>query len=140
MNVNPESFIKQQIEFDCPICSETYDDNTKYPMMLCSSQHSCCLKCVNSIFNKNLDNSECPFCKIKIIKKDVKKFRLLHEIKETASKLKNQSGGMSAEMSKNVQQLQEDLGKEKEKNGWLIQQTKERDDLWIKKLKSDTHE
>ena len=90
MNISPGSFIKECIEFDCPICLEAYDDDHKYPMMLCLSQHSCCLKCTNSLFAKN-EQSECPFCKSRIAKKDVKRFRLLYEIKETAKKLRNKT-------------------------------------------------
>jgi hypothetical protein len=65
--------------------------------MLCSSQHSCCLRCTsNVIFKKVEQQADCPFCKAPIARKDVKKFRLLHEIKETAGKLKGQAGSSNA--------------------------------------------
>jgi hypothetical protein len=32
------------------------------------------------------------------------------------------------------------LGREREKNEWLIQQMQEREDLWVRKLKSQSHE
>lgn len=122
MNISPASFIREQIEFDCPICCQCYDDDKRYPMMLCSAQHCCCLTCIqNIIFNKS-EESECPFCKAAINKKDAKKFRLLHEIKETAYKLKENHLKAADESSKTMQQLQEELARERDKNVWLIQQ------------------
>lgn len=91
MFVNPATMLKEAIEFECPICCETFDEAEKYPMMICGAQHTCCLKCHHSIIfghKADTETASCPFCKATITKSQAIKFRLLNEIIVTAAKMR----------------------------------------------------
>ena len=88
MEKDPVSVIREQIDFECPICCRTYNDYEFYPMQICRNQHCCCQSCLdNTIFAKT-DTTECFMCKVPIRKEEATRFRLLHEIREATMKIK----------------------------------------------------
>lgn len=71
------------------MCLEEYNedyesDDGRFPMMLCSAQHSACKKCVKStLFKGGSRESKCPECRKVIFEDQVNRFRYLHEIQQT---------------------------------------------------------
>ena len=56
-------------------------------MMLCNSQHNCCLSCVKEIIVRK---RECPFCRKAIDVENIHKNRMLSKILEEVARKKGQ--------------------------------------------------
>jgi phage terminase large subunit GpA-like protein len=64
----------------------------------------------------------CPECKHLISKGQLKKFNYLGEIRETVVRLKDGHHAKEENVSKEAENLEEELSKERQKNEWLLQQ------------------
>lgn len=77
--------MRESFMLTCPICYDSYNEEDRYPMLLCSNQHHCCLNCLLYFFADRppLTAIPCPNCREPFTLERSNRFRLLREFNES---------------------------------------------------------